>query len=214
LRLTVAGGPEPASGEVTLAVPARLAATMDRPPRYDLPGGGYASWQVAVRAEPGTRAGRYYLAAAIRDDLGQVLEDVALVTVGEPPAPPLDLPLAELLPLIADDEQRAAAEADLRLSPAAVRLPPGGCGELVAEISNGTAAPIRGECQLISPHGSWPLLGAAAHGFAAGPGQTARLRFAITVPAAARPGSSWWALAKLMYFGRVRYSECARVEIS
>ena len=147
-------------------------------------------------------------------DLGQVLEDVALVTVGEPPAPPLDLPLAELLPLIADDEQRAAAEADLRLSPAAVRLPPGGCGELVAEISNGTAAPIRGECQLISPHGSWPLLGAAAHGFAAGPGQTARLRFAITVPAAARPGSSWWALAKLMYFGRVRYSECARVEIS
>jgi len=213
LRLTVAGGPEPASGEVTLAVPARLAATMDRPPRYDLPGGGYASWQVAVRAEPGTRAGRYYLAAAIRDDLGQVLEDVALVTVGEPPAPPLDLPLAELLPLIADDEQRAAAEADLRLSPAVVRLPPGGCGELVAEVSNGTAAPIRGECQLISPHGSWPLLGAAAHGFAAGPGETARLRFAVTVPGEARPGSHWWALAKLMYFGQLRYSECARIEV-
>ena len=214
LRLTVAGGPEPASGEVTLAVPAGLTAATDRPPRYQLPAGGHASWEVGVRAGPGTPTGRYYLAAAIRDGLGQVLEDVALVTVGEPPAPPLDLPLAELLPLIADDEQRAAAEADLRLSPAAVRLPPGGCGELVAEISNGTAAPIRGECQLISPHGSWPLLGAAAHGFAAGPGQTARLRFAITVPAAARPGSSWWALAKLMYFGRVRYSECARVEIS
>ena len=220
LRLTVAGGLEPARGEVTLAVPAGLAAATTRPARYDLPGGGHASWDVTVRAGPGTPAGRYYLAASIRDDLGQVLEDAALVTVGEPPAPPLDLPLAELLPLIAGDEQRAVAEADLRLEPATVRLPPGGAGELVAEISNGTAGPIRGECQLISPHGSWPLLGgwpltgAADRGFTAGPGQTARLSFAVTVPAGARPGSHWWALAKMMYFGQVRYSECARIEIS
>jgi hypothetical protein len=214
LRLTVAGGLEPASGEVRLAVPAGLAAATTRPSRYDLPAGGHASWDVVVRAGNGTPAGRYYLAAAIRDGLGQSLEDAALVTVGEPPAPPLELPLAELLPLIADDEQRAMAEADLRLWPATVRLPPGGCAELTAEISNGTAAPIRGECQLISPHGSWPLLDAAARGFAAGPGETARLRFAITVPAGARPGSHWWALAKLMYFGQIRYSECARIEVS
>jgi alpha-mannosidase len=213
LRLTVAAGPEPASGEVTLAVPAGLAAAATRPPRYHLTGGGHASWDVVVRAGPRIPAGRYYLAAAIRDDLGQVLEDAALVTVGEPGAPPLDLPLADLLPLLVDDEQRATAEAELRLGPATVRLPPAGGAELVAEISNGTAAPIRGECQLISPHGSWPLFGAPARGFAAGPGQTARLCFAVTVPTGARPGSHWWALAKVMYFGRVRYSECAQIEV-
>jgi alpha-mannosidase len=214
LRLTVACGPEPASGEVILDVPAGLAAGTRQPLRYDLPGGGHTAWEIAVRAGTGAPAGRYYLAAAIRDGLGQVLEDAALVTVGEPPAPPLDLPLAELLPLIATDEQRAVAEAELTLRPATVRLPPGGEAELVAGISNGTAAPLRGECQLISPPGSWPLVGVAARGFTAAPGETARLAFCVSVPAGARPGSHWWALAKLMYFGRVRYSECARIEVS
>ncbi|HEY6279222.1 MAG TPA: glycoside hydrolase [Streptosporangiaceae bacterium] len=214
LRLTVACGPEPASGEVTLDVPAGLAASLGHPPRYELAAGGHACWDVAVRAEPGAAAGRYYLAAAIRDGLGQVLEDAALVTVGEPASPRLDLPLAELLPLIAEDEQREVAEAGLRLQPATVRLPPGGAADLVAEISNGTAAPIRGECQLISPHGSWPQLGPWSRGFAVAAGETARLPFGVTVPASARPGSHWWALAKVMYFGRVRYSECALVEVT
>jgi hypothetical protein len=31
--------------------------------------------------------------------------------------------------------------------------------------------------------------------------------------AAARAGSQWWALAKVMYFGRVIYSEPASIEV-
>jgi hypothetical protein len=34
----------------------------------------------------------------------------------------------------------------------------------------------------------------------------------VRLPASARPGSHWWALAKVMYFGRIAYSECARIE--
>jgi len=38
------------------------------------------------------------------------------------------------------------------------------------------------------------------------------LCYPMRLPAGARPGSHWWALAKVMYFGRIAYSECARIE--
>ena len=39
------------------------------------------------------------------------------------------------------------------------------------------------------------------------------LRFGLTVPPTARPGARWWALVKVMYFGRVRYSTSIPVNI-
>jgi hypothetical protein len=35
----------------------------------------------------------------------------------------------------------------------------------------------------------------------------------VRLPASARPGSHWWALAKVMYFGRIVYSETAQIEV-
>ena len=217
LRLTVACGPVPASGEVTLDVPPGLVVEPgDGGPallRYELAGGSYACWDLTARARPGAGPGRYYVAARIGDDLGQTLEDAVLVTVGQPHAPPLDLPLEELLPLIEADEHAAAAEIGLRLLPATLRIPAGRAGEFAAEVANRTAAPIRGECQLISPLGTWPGLGPWTRGFTAAPGETVTLCYPMRLPAGARPGSHWWALAKVMYFGRIAYSECARIEV-
>jgi hypothetical protein len=142
------------------------------------------------------------------------VEDAALVTVGEPPAPPLDLPLDELLPLLEADEQAAAAEIGLRLLPATMAIGAGRAGELSVQVSNRTAAPVRGECQLISPLGTWQLLGPWTRGFAAAPGELVTLCYSVRVPVSARPGAHWWALAKVMYFGRIAYSECARIEVS
>jgi hypothetical protein len=215
LRLTVAGGPEPASGLVALDVPPGLAvepAGPAGPLRYELTGGGFASWDLTARVLPGTPPGRYYVAARITDDLGQTLEDAALVTVGEPAAPPLDLPLGDLLPLLEADEQAAAAEIWLRLQPATMTLGAGRAGQLSVQVTNRTAAPIRGECQLVSPLGTWPLAGPWTRGFAAQPGELVTLCYSVRLPASARPGSHWWALAKVMYFGRIAYSECARIE--
>ena len=218
LRLTVACGPEPASGLVTLDVPPGLAVEPATPLGYELAGGGFACWELTARALPGTRPGRYYVAARITDDLGQSLEDATLVTVGESPAPPLDLPLADLLPLLEADVQAAAAEIGLRLLPAAVTITPaagaGQHGELSVQVTNQTAAPIRGECQLISPLGTWSALGPWTRGFAAQPGEAVTLSYPVRLPAPARPGSHWWALAKVMYFGRAVYSECARIEVA
>ena len=216
LRLTVACGPVPASGEVTLDVPPGLVVEPgdggSAPLRYELAGGSYACWDLTARARPGAAPGRYYVAARIGDDLGQSLEDAVLVTVGEPPAPPLDLPLEQLLPLIEADELAAAAEIGLRLQPATLRVPAGRVGEFAVEVANRTAAPIRGECQLISPLGTWPGLGPWTRGFTAAPGETVTLCYPMRLPAGARAGSHWWALAKVMYFGRIAYSECARIE--
>jgi hypothetical protein len=218
LRLTVACGPEPASGLVTLDVPPGLAVEPATPLGYELAGGGFACWELTARALPGTQPGRYYVAARIGDDMGQRLEDATLVTVGESPAPPLDLPLADLLPRLEADEQAAAAEIGLRLLPAAVTIAPAGGpgqrGEFSVQVTNQTAAPIRGECQLISPFGTWSALGPWTRGFAARPGEAVTLCYPVRLPASARPGSHWWALAKVMYFGRVVYSECARIEVA
>ena len=217
LRLTVACGPVPASGQVTLDVPSGVAVEPGdggrAALRYELAGGSYACWELTARALPGAAPGRYYVAARIRDDLGQTLEDAALVTVGEPAAPPLDLPLDELLPLLEADERAAAAEIGLRLLPAAVRIGAGRAGELSVQVTNRTAAPVRGECQLISPLGTWPMLGPWTRGFAARPGELVTLCYSVRLPASARPGSHWWALAKAMYFGKIAYSECARIEV-
>src|SRR6202020_1644420 len=95
VRLTVACGPEAASGAVDLDVPPGLTATPlvgCGPLRYDLPALGHARWDLAVRGAAGAPPGQYFLAARIRDQLGQVLEDATAVTLGGPPRPGAGLP--------------------------------------------------------------------------------------------------------------------------
>jgi alpha-mannosidase len=57
------------------------------------------------------------------------------------------------------------------------------------------------------------MFGPWTQGFAAGPGTTVTLPFTVRVPLTERRGSRWWALVKVMYFGRVRYSEAIPVTI-
>ena len=95
VRLTVACGPEPTAAWCELDVPPGLTATplVDCGPlRYDLPALGHARWDLAVRGAAGAPPGQYFLAARIRDQLGQVLEDATAVTLGGPPVPGTGLP--------------------------------------------------------------------------------------------------------------------------
>jgi len=214
LRLTVACGSAPAAGPVRLAVPAGLALDPPGPAGYDLPARGQAGWDLAVRALPGARPGRYYLAAQIGDPAGPAVEDAVLVTVGEPPAPPLDLPLDQLIPLYLAEQQAGAAEVVVGRPAAELAVRPGGQARLEVTVTNATAAQIRGEAQLLSPFGSWACVRPWVRGFSAEPGEELRLGFAVHVPAAARPGQHWWALVKVMYFGQVRYSEPVAITVT
>jgi alpha-mannosidase len=213
LRVTVACGPEPTAGQVDLDVPDGLLVAPGGPLRFDLPGGGYAAWDLDVRAAPQAGAGRYFVAARIRDGLGQLLEDAALLTVGEPDRPDLSLPLDELLPLIEADQQAAEAEITLDVLTPQVDLAPGQRGELAIRIRNRVASQLRGEAQLVSPFGSWDALGPWTLGFDAEPGAAVTLGYRVAMPPGARPGAHWWAVVKVMYFGRVRYSQAVPVRV-
>jgi alpha-mannosidase len=213
LRLTVACGPSPAAGSAELLVPDGLIAQVGDAPaasgtllRYDLPGGGFASWDITVRAADPAPPGRFFLTARIRDGLGQVLEDAALVTVGEPGGPDASLPPEELFSRLQTDVQALDGEADMELLTPHLRLAPGQRGELTARVVSHLASPLRGEVQLISPIGTWQATDPWTQSVTADPGGEATVRFAVAVPATAEPGWQSWLLVKLMYFGRVRYS--------
>jgi hypothetical protein len=218
LYLSVACGPGGATGEVTLDVPPGLAVAgpdgAAGPLCYALDADcPHWEWELSVTVRPGTRPGRYFVAARIPGGPGQVLEDAVLVTVGEPPPPSRVMPRAEREALLVADLVAREAEVEVALEPAVLELAPGECATLAVRLVNRTASVIRGESQLVSPWGTWREARPGTQGFTAGPGETVRFGYTVTLPAGARPGSHWWALAKVMYFGRIAYSECARIEV-
>jgi alpha-mannosidase len=220
LALTVACGPSGGGGQVELIVPDGLAvqvaglADAGAPLRYDLEPNGFAAWDVAVSALPGTADGRYFLTARITDGLGQALEDAALVTIGEPGGPDPDLEPEELFSRLQSDVTALAGEADLELVTPEVRLAPGESGELTVRVASHLGSPLRGEVQLVSPVGTWQATGPWTQPVTVPPGGDATVRFTVTVPATAEPGWESWLLVKLMYFGRVRYSDSVRLTVN
>ncbi len=212
LTLTVGCGAEPASGIVELVTPPEVIVTAQADLRYQLAPGGYAAWDLAVRVPPGTAAGRYFVAARIRDDLGHLVEDTAMVAVGEHRWPDPDLPPEETLEPMQADYRAAAAEVDLAVLTPELRLAPGGQGELLVRVTSGLASELHGEAQLVSPFGTWEMLGPPAQGFSIAPETSTVLRFVASVPITARH-AQWWALVKVMYYGRVRYTEAIPVVI-
>jgi alpha-mannosidase len=214
LRITVAAGPGPATGNVVLDVPDGLTADPAGPLRYELAAGGFAAWDVAVRTAAAT-PGRYFLAARISAPDQQALEDVAVIAVGEEPVPPRDTPLDDLLPrLLADQSATAAELAITTVHGADLTLAPGGRGELAVRLVNQARSQIRGEAQLVSPFGTWEVITPWTRGFSIGAGHAVTLRYQVAAPAAARPGSQWWALVKVCHFGRLHYTSAVRVSVS
>ncbi len=160
LRLSVAAGPGGGAGEVALIVPEGLVADVDGAPAgpalpYRLGGGEYATWDVAVRALPQTPGGRYFVAARISDELGQSVEDTALVTIGEPGAPTPDRDPMEAFFLLPADVAAQAGEAGLEVAPPSLSLAPGAAGSLQVRVSNHLACELRGEVQVLAPYGAW-----------------------------------------------------------
>jgi len=211
LRLTVACGPEPASGLIRLAAPADIDLTPEGPLSYQLGPLGQQSFDLTVTARPGTRPGRRFARAQIEDLSGQVIEDCALIAIGQPPPPRLDLPLDEALAMQRSAKTALDGEIDVSLVTPSLAIRPGGSGRLEVAVRNRADSAIHGEAQLISPFGSWHQTGPWTTGFEIEAGSERALTFAVDIPATARPGERWWAIVKVMYFGRLHYTEPAEV---
>jgi hypothetical protein len=222
----------PVAGMVTVAPPPGWSA--DPPERpFRLAPGTHLAFDASISAPADARTGRYFAAARIEDDSGQVHEDVITLdlvspgsesrvasdgsaalasalrrtrrreaeTVGDasPAAPDLGLPD------IGDELEVELLTPDLR-----VRV--GQQGQLRVRLRNSVAAEIRGEAQLISPHDTWSITSPWTTGFRVAPGEDITLSFAVKPPSDFRAGS-WWGLVKVMYFGRLHYTQAARIEI-
>ena len=203
----------PAAGSIQLDVPDGISVAPAGPLRYDLQALGYQAFDLTVTARHGTKAGRRFVTAQIHDPAGQAIEDSAMLAIGQPPQPPRDLPLAELLAMQEAADTALAGEVDVSLISPAPVIRPGGSAAIEVLVRNRTQSAIRGEAQLLSPHGSWRLTGPWTTGFALNAGAEQTLRFGVTVPASARCGQQWWAIVKVMYFGRLQYTEPVEITI-
>lgn len=130
-----------------------------------------------------------------------------MVAVGEKRWPARDLDAEDAMERMLADYAAGAAEVELTMETADAELRPGETGEVAVTVTSHLASELRGEAQLVSPFGTWELLGSVAQPVLLAPSASSTLRFPVTVPVTARPGSHWWALVKLMYYGRVWYTQ-------
>jgi hypothetical protein len=148
----------------------------------------------------------------IIDEAGQLCEDAVVVAVGEQHSG--DLTFNELTPVVDEAGLAEAAESELTCLTSHLELPPGGHGDISVVLANHTASELRGEAQLIASYGSWSATSPWTMGFTAAPGDTSTMTFGVDVPVDARQGQRWWALVKVMYFGRLRYSDPVWISVA
>ncbi|MEV4619461.1 glycoside hydrolase family 38 C-terminal domain-containing protein [Asanoa sp. NPDC049573] len=186
VSVTVASDLTDASFDGTVWVEAPAGWSVDpaeRPVR--LSPGGWTSFAVDLAAGPGAEPTG--VVTARLDHAGTTVEDV--LPIGDPgPALAADLDVDEL------------------------RLRPGGQATITLALANPAAYAVHGEVQVISPWGTWEMLGPHTQGFAVDAGGKASAGIEVTVPADAAPGT-WWALAKVMWFGRVAYTAPVRLVV-
>ncbi|MFI9328424.1 NEW3 domain-containing protein [Kitasatospora sp. NPDC052868] len=174
---------------------------------YRLAPGGHLRFPVTLTPPTGVEPGLYFAAVRIAHD-GQRIEDVVTIAVGAPP---------ELLPAPGDAPEdwaaaqgtKAATGRDTGLTVAvgqeSLHVAPGGRATLDVLLANRTRGGIRGELQLVSPWGSWEAVAAPVRGFTLAAGAEETLAFEVAVPEDTDPGA-YWALTKVMWFGRCQYS--------
>ncbi|MEU8920471.1 NEW3 domain-containing protein [Kitasatospora sp. NPDC048545] len=174
---------------------------------YRLEPGGALRFPVTLTPPADAEPGLHFAAVRIEHD-GQQIEDVVTIAVGD---------LLSLLPVAGDTpEDWTAAQGtkaatgrdtglDVEVSHETVRVPPGGRDTLSLTLTNRTRGEIRGELQLVSPWGTWQALPDPVRGFTVPAGSSTVVDIAVAAPASTDPGS-YWALAKVMWFGRCQYA--------
>ena len=179
---------------------------------------GGRRFPVTVRIPGEQAAGVYFLHASCETPTGTV-EDVMTVVVGDGGDSRDVLPGEERTPPPAQG-QGASAQAQggptgltVDVAVTEVAVDAGQRGAITIGLGNSTQDRISGEIALISPWGSWDLLPEALRGFAVEPGDSVEIEFEIVV-AAEHPELSTWALAKVMWFGRVQYSSSVAITVA
>lgn len=86
-----------------------------------------------------------------------------------------------------------------------VTVTPGGRATVGVCLHNRTRGEIRAELQLVSPWGTWDAIAEPIRGVALPAGGSETVTFDVVPPRDADPGR-FWALVKVMWFGRCQYA--------
>lgn len=188
-------------GTVRMVCPAGWTVSPQSLP-FVLPTGEHLEADVEVTMPPDTPQGRYPIRAQLHvtgDDAAsmpaswrQVVEDVAMVSVGTPRE------TDEIVYLVTEPEdiEVAAGDAD----------------RLVVTVGTAAGAGLALEAHLISPWGTWEWIGPAVQGAVLVPGETTEIGFDVAPPPWAQPGQ-WWALVRIGCAGRLLYTPAVRVTV-
>ncbi|MFJ2191329.1 NEW3 domain-containing protein [Kitasatospora sp. NPDC087861] len=181
---------------------------------FRLEAGGHLRFPVTLTPPAEAPPGLYFAAVRITHD-GQEIEDVVTIAVGELPG---------LLPVPGDAPedwtaaQGTKAEAgrdtglSVTVSDETLRLTPGDRTTLTLTLTNRTRGEIRGELQLVSPWGTWEAIADPVRGFTVLAESSTTVDFEIAAPESTDPGA-YWALAKVMWFGRCQYAPTVALEV-
>ncbi|OBF39017.1 alpha-mannosidase [Mycolicibacterium peregrinum] len=167
---------------------------------YVLPPGEHLETDVVLSIPPGAAPGLYPVRAelsvtgsgseALPPSWRQVVEDVCVVTIGEPDA--------YVLKLVSE--------------PQSVDVKAGETARLSMTIGTDAVTGLNAEAHLISPWGTWEWMGPAAAGIEVPAAGTAEVVFDVTPPSWVEPGE-WWALIRVGCAGRLVYSPAVKVTV-
>lgn len=148
---------------------------------------------VPADAEPGhypVRAG-LHLTGDVPPAWRQTVEDVCIITVGDPGP--------ELLSLTGE--------------PTDVVLARGDTARLSATIASGARGDLALEAHLISPWGTWEWIGPASRGAVLPALSSVEVGFDVSPPPWLTPGR-WWALIRIGCAGRLLYTPAVAVTVT
>ncbi|HEY3523172.1 MAG TPA: glycosyl hydrolase-related protein, partial [Candidatus Limnocylindrales bacterium] len=223
----------PVEGIATIVVPDGWhAVPAERP--YRLAPGAHLAFESTVEPAPGAAPARYFVAARIVDPEGRFHEDVVTIDLTSDGGADGRTAELERSPSIAAAIGRAVrggepvdeaapappqgvagsvgGELEATIEPGGVCLAAGETGRLRVVLHNLAASEIHGEAQLLSPLETWSFTGPWSTGFSVPARGSASLEFSVSPPAETAPGR-WWALVKVMAFGRLVYTESVPIEV-
>ena len=188
---------------------------------FRLAPGAHMVFSVDITPAADAAPGRYFVAASIGDEGGQTHEDTVTVEFrpdgldSPPETGDLRVDAATGKAVIGTSEPTVPelrGDLEVELRGGDLQLDPGERGEIVAQLRNLTRDEVRGELQVISPYDTWEMITPWTTGFALDGGEEMMLAVTVSPPHDARP-AEYWALVKVMYFGRLHYTEAVRVRI-
>jgi alpha-mannosidase len=225
----------PLAGTVVLEVPPGWQVTPAER-AFRLAPGAHLAFEASVTPGARTPAGRYFVAARVTDTAGQVHEDVVTIDfqpggTGNGRQGDLNARSATLAQSVEKAVRNVAGNGDGEQPEVEAARPAKLGGELSAEIldpqvavsagqrtelrvrlRNHAASEIRGEAQLLSPHDTWAISSPWTQGFRVAPGGESIVTFEVAPPFDFE-GGTFWALVKVMYFGRLIYTESVPIEV-